>query len=161
MPYIHIASSYEYKFTQNRDLTPSCMFPYIYSIVKPWDGSCHNVNHTLLLETFFHLVSRTPHTFGFPPISTSTHCLLLVSFHLPELWRSCCPGPQSLDLFFFYIKSSLNLLDYFHGYKYYTYINNFQVHISSFDSPLNFRFVYTADFLTSPFGCVTDMSNLA
>ena len=41
------------------------------------------------------------------------------------------------------------------------YINNLQIPISCFESPLNFRFVYPADSLTSPSGCLTDTSNLA
>lgn len=161
VPYIHVANSYKHQ-TQNRALAAPCMFLYIHSVMmRLWDGTYHNANHTLPLETFFHLVSRIPHTSDFLPVSTATHskslyCFFLISWTL-KLWLF-----QALDLgSFFYIKSSLHLLNYFHGYKHSIYIRNSLIYIASFDSALNFRFVYPADVLTSPFECLADMSDLA
>lgn len=161
MPYIHVANSYKHQ-TQNRALAAPCMFLYIHSVMmRLWDGTYHNANHTFPLETFFHLVSRIPHTSDFLPVSTATHSksLSLLFSHLLDSEALALPGLG--PWFLFLHKSSLHLLNYFQWYKHSVYIRNSPIYIASFDSALNFRFVYPAGFLTSPFECLADMSNLA
>lgn len=76
------------------------------------------------------------------PLILSLFCwFLLISLNSKG---PATPGLSPWICSSFHIKSSLDLLTHFHDYRYYIYIKNSRICISSFDSPLNFRFVYTA-----------------